>query len=143
MKPQTNLQTSFAAIMISVFMLLPFNSNETVTTSKKNSFNIHLKQVADEGTSKKHSKIDITVPDASKKEKSQQKNNEQNKNQDHESGKVKHHAEEEKHKNHLYHYHRIKAKKKIHVSLICALLQILVAVSYISVLLCGYMSICH
>ena len=143
MKPQTTFQTSIAAIMISVFMLVPFNSSEAVSKSKKISFNIHQNLVADEGTSEKGHHVDYTVPDASKKEKNQQKNSENNKNQDHEQTKTRHHAEEEKHNNHLYHYSRIKAKKKIHLSFICICLKILVAVSYISVLLCGYMSICH
>jgi hypothetical protein len=143
MKPQTNLQISFAAIMISVLMLVPFNSSEAVSKSKKISFNTHQIQVADEGASKNGLNNDFTVPDGSKKDKNKQKGNENNKHQDHEQAKNRHHAEEEKHNNHLYHYHRIKAKKKIHVSLICICLKIIVAVSYISVLLCGYMSICH
>jgi len=143
MKPQTTFQTSLTAIMISVFMLAPFNSSEAVSKSKKTSFNTHLQQVNDEGASKNSQNVDFTVPGASKKEKNQQKGNENNKHQDHEPAKTRHHSEEEKHNNHLYHYHRIKAKKKIHVSLICISLKILVAITYISVLLCGYMSIGH
>lgn len=53
------------------------------------------------------------------------------------------HADEEKHKNHLYHYDRVKRRKKVHTSLVCFFLKIFIAISYISVLICGYLSICH
>ena len=134
MKPAKNLQTSLTAIMIAVFMLAPFNSNESTSKNKKISFNTHL-QVVDEGASKQTNNLDLTIPDASKKE----KNN--NRGDDH--PKTRHHADEEKHKNHLYHYHRVKTKKKTHTSIICIILKIFIAISYIAVLLCGYLSIGH
>lgn len=134
MKPAKNLQTSLTAIMIAVFMLAPFNSNESTSKNKKVSFNTHL-QVVDEGASKQTNNLDLTIPDASKKE----KNN--NRGDDH--PKTRHHADEEKHKNHLYHYHRVKTKKKTHTSIICIILKIFIAISYIAVLLCGYLSIGH
>ncbi len=129
-----NLQTSLTAIMIAVFMLAPFKSNESVLKNKMISFNTHL-QVVDEGASKQTGTIDLNIPEGNKKEKNNSKGEDQ--------PKSKHHADEEKHKNHLYHYHRVKAKKKHHTTFICVCLKVFVAFSFISVLLCGYMNICH
>ena len=134
MKPSKTFQISLAAIMIAAFMLAPLSSSEAVTKTKKNSFNTHL-QMVDEGTSKHTSNIDLTIPGANKKEQGKHRNDDQ--------PKTRYHADEEKHKNHLYHYHRVKTKKKCHTTIICFFLKIFVAVSYFSVLLCGYMSISH
>lgn len=134
MKPQKTFRISLAAIIITCFMLAPLISSEAVHKSKKNSFNIHLK-VVDGGASKQTNNLDLTIPDANKKEKNNNRNDDQ--------PKAKHHADEEKHKNHLYHYHRVKARKKTHTSIIHVILKIFIAISYISVLLCGYMSIGH
>ena len=133
MNPAKNLQTSLTALMIAAFMLAPLSSNESGLNAKKKSFNIHL-QVVDEGNSKQKGNIDLTVPVSNKKE--------QQKNKD-DQPKSRHHAEEEKHKNHVYHYQRIKTKKKHHTTILCACLKILLAVSYLSILLLGYMNICH
>ena len=134
MTPQKTFRISLAAIMISFFMLAPISSNEAIHKSKKISFNTQ-QQVVDEGSSKQTHNIDLTVPEANKKEK--------NNNRGDDQSKTKHHAEEEKHKNHIYHYHRVKARKKTHTTIICVVLKIFIAVSYISVLLCGYLSSGH
>jgi hypothetical protein len=120
--------------MIAVFMLAPFNSNESISKNKKISFNTHL-QVVDEGASNQTKNIDINVPDPNKKEKS--------KHHSDDYPKARRHADEEKHKNHLYHYHRVKTRSKTHTAIICILLKFIIVISYLSVLLCGYMSIGH
>jgi uncharacterized membrane protein YhiD involved in acid resistance len=129
-----NLQTSLTAILIAVFMLTPFSSNESVVKNKKMSFNTHL-QVVDDGASKQTGNIDLSLPESNKKEKNKSHNEDQTKS--------KHHADEEKHKNHVYHYHRVKAKKKSHTTFLQICLKVFVAISFISVLLCGYMNISH
>jgi hypothetical protein len=134
MTPQKTFRISLAAIMISFFMLAPISSNEAIHKSKKISFNTQ-QQVVDEGSSKQTNNTDLTIPEANKKEKNS------NRGDDH--PKTRHHSEEEKHKNHLYHYHRVKVRKKTHASIICIILKIIIAISYISVLLCGYMNIGH
>ena len=134
MKPQKTFRISLAALMISFFMIAPVNSNEAVNKSKKISFSTHL-QVVDEGSSKQANHLDLTFPESNKKER--------NKGHGEDQPKSKHHGDEEKHKNHLYHYSRVKAKKKHHTAIVCVALKIFVALSYISVLLCGYMSIGH
>ena len=134
MNPTKNLQTTLAAIMISVLMLAPFNSKESISKNKKISFNTHL-QVVDEGVSKQVNNIDFSVPDPNKKEKSNHRNDEY--------PKARRHADEERHKNHLYHYHRVKTRNKTHTTIICILLKVFIVISYLSVLLCGYMSIGH
>jgi hypothetical protein len=134
MTTSKNLRTSLTAIMIAVFMLTPFSSNESVFKVKKSSFNIHL-QVVDEGASTQTGNIDLSFPGGSKKEK--------NKSHSDDQAKSKYHPEEEKHKNHLYHYHRIKARKKSHTTVMQFCMKVFVAFSFISVLLCGYMNICH
>jgi len=117
-------------------MLAPISSSEAIHKSKRISFNTQ-QQVDDEGSSKQANNIDLTIPLGNKKEK--EKNGSHNEDQP----KAKHHSDEEKHKNHVYHYHRIKAKKKIHTTLLQLCLKIFIAISFISVLLCGYLSIGH
>ena len=136
MTPQKTFRISLAAIMISSFMLTPISSSEAIQKSKRVSFNIQ-QQVVDEGSSKQTNNIDLTIPLGNKKEK--EKNNSHNEDQP----KAKHHSDEEKHKNHVYHYHRVKAKKKIHTTFLQLSLKIFIAISFISVLLCGYLSIGH
>ena len=136
MSLQKTFRISLAAIMISCFMLAPNSSSEAIRKSKKISFNTQ-QQVGDEGSSKQTNNIDLTIPFGNKKEK--EKNNNHNEDQQ----KAKHHPDEEKHKNHVYHYHRVKAKKKIHTTFLQLSLKIFIAISFISVLLCGYLSIGH
>jgi len=137
MKPQKIFRISLAVIMITCFMLAPLNSSEAILKSKKISFNTH-QQVVDEGSSKQTNNINLTIPLGNKKEKEKNNNNH---NED--QPKAKHHSDEEKHKNHVYHYHRVKAKKKIHTTFLQLCLKIFIAISFISVLLCGYLSIGH
>jgi len=137
MKPQINFRITLAAIMISCFMLAPNSSSEAILKSKKISFNTQ-QQVGDEGSSKPTNNIDLTIPFGNKKEKEKNSNKHSE-----DQPKAKHHSDEEKHKNHVYHYHRVKAKKKIHTTFLQLSLKIFIAISFISVLLCGYLSIGH
>ena len=134
MTTQKTFRISLAATMICFFMLTPISSSEAIHKSKKISFNTQ-QQVVDEGSSKQTNNIDLTIPLGNKKEK--------NGNHNEDQPKAKHHSDEEKHKNHVYHYHRIKAKKKIHTTFLQLCLKIFIAISFISVLLCGYLSIGH
>ena len=134
MKPAKNLQTILAAIMITVFMIAPFNSKESISKNKKNSFNTHILLV-DEGGSKHVNSPDLSIPDTRKKEKSNHHNDEY--------PRARRHADEEKHKNHLYHYQWIKARNKVQTVIIRMALKVFIAISYLSVLLCAYMSIGH
>ena len=136
MTPPKTFRISLAAIMICSFMLAPISSSEAIQKSKRISFNTQ-QQVVDEGSSKQANNIDLTIPLGDKKEK--EKNNNHNEDQP----KAKHHSDEEKHKNHVYHYHRVKAKKKIHTTFLQLCLKIFIAISFISVLLCGYLNIGH
>jgi hypothetical protein len=136
MTTQKTFRISLAAIMIICFMLAPNSSREAIYKSKKISFNTQ-QLVVDEGSSKQTNNIDLTIPLGNKKEK--EKNNNHNEDQP----KAKHHADEEKHKNHVYHYHRVKAKKKIHTTFLQLCLKVFIAISFISVLLCGYLGIGH
>jgi len=135
MTPQKTFRISLAAIMISCFTLAPISSSEAIHKSKKISFNTQ-QQVVDEGSSKQANNIDLTTPLGNKKGKNNNNHNE-------DQPKAKHHSDEEKHKNHVYHYHRIKAKKKIHTTFLQLCLKIFIAISFISVLLCGYFNIGH
>jgi hypothetical protein len=136
MTPQKTFRISLTAIMICSFMLAPISSSEAIQKSKRISFNTQ-QLVVDEGSSKQANNIDLTIPLGDKREK--EKNNNHNEDQP----KAKHHADEEKHKNHVYHYHRVKAKKKIHTTFLQLCLKIFIAISFISVLLCGYLNIGH
>ena len=134
MKPAKNLQTILTAIMIAVLIIAPFNSKESISKNKKNSFNTHL-QVVDEGGYKQLNSMDLSIPDTRKKEKNNHHNDEYTRG--------RRHADEEKHKNHLYHYHRVRARNKVQTGILRIMLKVFIAISYLSVLLCGYMSIGH
>ena len=135
MTPQKTFRISLVAIMICCFMLAPISSSEAIHKSKRISFNTQ-QQVVDEGSSKQANNIDLTTPLGNKKEKNNNNHNE-------DQPKAKHHSDEEKHKNHVYHYHRLKAKKKIHTTFLQTCMKVFIAISFISVLLCGYFSIGH
>ena len=142
MKPQKALTASLATMLFTAFMLIPLNSSETVSKNQKKS-STNLKKVIAEGTSKMDNKIDFTVPVTPTKNQEKQNEGKNNNHENNDLSKVRHHGEEEKHKNHLYHYNRIKTKRKCHNIIICLFIRIIIAVSYFSVLLCGYMNICH
>lgn len=137
MTPQKTFRISLAATLISCFMLTPISSSGAINKSKKISFNTQQLAV-DEGSSKQTNNIDLTIPLGNKKEKEKNSNKHSE-----DQPKAKHHPDEEKHKNHVYHYHRVKAKKKIHTTFLQLCMKIFIAISFISVLLCGYLSIGH
>ena len=134
MKPKKALRTSLTATLFFAFVLVPSASGEAVsnvqiaaavtqvqlTVEKPNLANSPNDYTSTEGTNKENKS---RTPEKVKKDKK--------------------HADEEKHKNHLYHYNRVKRKKKSHTSILCSSLKIFIAICYIAVLLCGYMSIVH
>ena len=134
MKPQKALQTSLTATLISVFMLAPLNSSEMVTKIQPGSFSNHLGMVA-AGSSKESNHREMNGRENSKKMLNQEKS--ENIKTD------KKHSEEDKHNNHVYNYDWINSRKKWQANLIRHLVRIFVVISFISVLLCGYMSIIH
>lgn len=80
----------------------------------------------------------VTFPVQSKKPGRQEK---QGKNS--ETTEIKHHSDEDKHKHHFYHYNKKKWRRKSHAILLSWLMRIVVAISYISILLCTFMSLAH
>ena len=144
MKPQITLQTSLSAVFTFAFLVASYStgaavskhSNHTVITN-------HVLEVAK--TTKSPGNFNLVVPEAlpnksNNRDKSAAHNDDKN---DHHSAKAKTHSDEEKHKNHLYHYDRIKRSRKKHCSLLCVLVKFFVAITYLSVLICGYLSIFH
>ena len=144
MKPQITLQTSLSAVFSFAFLVAAYcsgaavskHSNPTVITN-------HVVEYA--RASKNPGNFNLVVPEAmpnkpGNREKPASHNDEKN---EHPTAKAKTHSDEEKHKNHLYHYDRIKRSRKKHCSLLCVLVKFFVAITYLSVLICGYLSIFH
>ena len=135
MTPQKALRTSLSAVLLLAFFLSPLRSNETRSANGKHTFSVHL-QANGESSSDHGIKIDLTVP----------VNNKKQKDTDHNSPdlmKNKRHADEDKHEHHHHHFDKSKSRKRIINILTSLLLKIIIAVSYFSILLCSYVSICH
>ena len=139
MKPQITLQTSLSAVFSFAFLVAAYCSGAAVS-KHSNPTVITNHVVEDARASKNPGNFNLVVPEAmpnkpGNREKPASHNDEKN---EHQTTKTKTHSDEEKHKNHLYHYDRIK-----HWSLIYALVKFFVAITYLSVLICGYLSIFH
>ena len=126
--------------MVVFLILAPLNSSEMVTIKKNQSFNTHL-LVDAEGSPKEKTHTDLNNQPANQRSQTQTKSEHQTKSEN--VNMDKKHAEEDKHNNHVYSYDWIKSRKKILVNILRHFTKIFVAVSYIAVLLCGYMSILH
>ncbi len=137
MKPQKALQTCLTTFMVGLFILAPLNSSEMVTKSQSQSFSTHL-LVDAQGSSKETDHTDLNSQEANRRSQNQAKADKMEK-----AGNEKKHAEEDKHSNHVYTYDWIKSRKKILVNILRQFTKIFVAVSYIAILLCGYMSLLH
>ena len=144
MKPQIALHTNLSAVFTVAFLAASYStgaavskhSNHTVITN-------HEVEVAK--AAKNPGNFNLVVPQAipnkpGNREKSAAHNEEKN---NHHTAKAKTHPDEEKHKNHLYHYDRIKRNRKKYCGLLCLLIKFFVAITYLSVLICGYLSIFH
>lgn len=136
MKSQKTFRISLATALFLAFLLSPINSNETAASNRKQTFSIHLQ--TDEGNpSDQPIKIDLTLPVNNKKEKAKDTD------QSHDFVRNKRHADEDRHEPHHHHFDKNKSRKRIINVLTGLFLKIIIAVSYFSILLCSYMSICH
>ena len=144
MKPQITLQTSLSAVFGFALLVASYCTGAAVSKSGNHTvITNHVVEVAKEA--KSPGNFNLVVPEAlpnrsGHREKSATHNDEKN---DHHGAKAKTHSDEEKHKNHLYHYDRIKRSRKKHCGLLCVLVKLFVAITYLSVLICGYLSIFH
>ena len=134
MKPQKALRSSLTTTLMIALSLSPLNSSEMVTEIKKTNISTHLRMTAN-GTSNQKSQQDFNSHEGQRTE--QKQNHSENIKSD------KKHSEEEKHNNHVYNYDWVNCRKKWYASLIRCCIKIFVAISFISVLLCGFMSIIH
>lgn len=134
MTPQKALRTSLTALLLSAFLLSPLQSNEAATANRKKSFSIQL-QANEESSSDKNIRIDFSLP----------VNNKKGKDTDHNPDLMRHkrHADEDKHEIHHHHFDKNKSRRKLINMLTGFFLKIIIAVSYFSILLCSYMSLCH
>ena len=134
MKPQKAFRTSLTVTLFLAFFLLPSASGEAVNNGQIEVPTEQTQFKTDKST-EAGSPNDLGSAEGNKKENKKKKPEKVTKD--------KKHADEEKHKNHLYHYGRIKRKKKSHTSILQGSVRIFIAICYIAVLLCGYMSIVH
>lgn len=80
--------------------------------------------------------LDLSLPVNSKKQK-------ENEHSGTDLIRHKRHADEDRHDNHHHHFDKVKHRKKIINLLSQLLLKIIIAISYFSILLCSYMSLCQ
>ena len=134
MKPQTTLRIGIATFFILAFLFSPLRSNETKSKDRR-AFSIQT-QVSAESSTGHDFHIDLNIPVNNKKE----KENDHGKT---DLFKGKRHADEDRHEHHHHHFDKVKHRKKVINILSKLLLKIFIAISYLSILLCTYMSICH
>jgi len=141
MKPQTAFWSRLTALVILLALTIPFKGDEIVFQCKsatRNGYNNNI-----EHQKKQDKKNDVAIPVALPQRQEKQKNDEKSDHHGDQQAKTKHHSEEEKHKNHVYDYSRIKHKRKAISALLCGCAQIFVALSYIAVLLSSYGGFAH
>ena len=128
------LSSLSTAIFISLLLGLLVSSDASAYSRKK-AFDIY-KTITEKATNIE-TEMDLTTPAGShnKKDKLPEKKPD--------ITAQRRHADEDKHENHHHHFDRIKSKKKAVTLVMGVLLKIFVAISYFSILLCGYMSLSH
>jgi hypothetical protein len=143
MKPPIPLQTSLSAVIALAFLITSNSSGAAITKPVKHSaITNHVVDVA--RASKNPGNFNLVVPETlPNKPSNREKTAHNDEKNAHHIAKTKTHPDEEKHKNHLYHYDRIKRNRKKYCSLLCVLVKFFVAITYLSVLICGYLSIFH
>ena len=135
MTPQKALRISLPALLLFVFLLSPLQSKENFSAKGKRAFSIHL-QANGESSSDHAIKFDLTLPVNNKKEKDTDHNNP-------DLIRHKRHADEDRHDLHHHHFDKSKSRRRIINMLSGLLLKIIIVVSYFSILLCSYVSLCH
>lgn len=143
MKPPIPLQTSLSAVIAIAFLISSHSSGAAITKPVKYILTTHH-VVEDARSAKNPGNFNLVVPEAlPNKPGNREKTAHNDEKNAHHIAKTKTHPDEEKHKNHLYHYDRIKRNRKKYCGFLCFLVKIFVAITYLSVLICGYLSIFH
>ena len=122
-------------------MTVPFRADEIVFQCKSASRNEHSK--IEQQPKKQDTKTDVAIPVALPQRQEKQKSEDKSDHHGDTHAKTRHHSDEEKHKNHVYNYSRMKHKRKAISALFSLSAQILVALSYIAVLLSSYGGFSH
>ena len=130
---QKALRTSLTAFLLSAFLLSPLQSNEAATANRKRTFSIQAQ--ANDGSSDQAIKLDFSLP----------VNNKKGKETDHNPDLIRHkrHADEDRHELHHHHFDRNKSRRRLINMITSFFLKIIIVISYFSILLCSYMSLCH
>ena len=143
MKPQKALTSSLSALFLFAIIMAPLNSSEATIIGVKH-ISAFQQEKIENGSSKTGVNSSAQIPGKISNHQDKQKTEDKQGNKgDHEQPKTRHHADEEKHKNHLYHYSRIRHKRKTVESMMCICLKFFVAISYIAILLSTYMHLGH
>ena len=143
MKPQITLRTSLSAVFSLSFLMASFSAGAAVSKHSNHTV-ITNHEVGAAKATKSPGNFNLVIPEAipNKTSNREKMNHNEEKNGQH-TEKAKHHSDEEKHKNHIYHYNRINRNKKNDCNLLCLLVKFFVAITYLSVLICAYLSIFH
>ena len=134
MKPQNAFRISLSALLIFIYLVSPISSNETGVRQRK-AFSVQ-ERVNTESSSDHPIKLDPTIPVNNKKEKDKEQSGS-------DLFRQKRHSDEDRHDHHHHHFDKVKHKRKIVHTISVLLFKIIIAVSYFSILLCSYMSLCH
>lgn len=143
MKLPIPLHTSLSAVIALAFLVTSYGSGAAVSNPIKYTV-INNYVVEDARSTKNPGNFNLVVPEAlPNKPGNREKTAHNDEKNAHHIAKTKTHPDEEKHKNHLYHYDRLKRNRKKYCGLLCLLVKFFVAITYLSVLICGYLSIFH
>ncbi len=142
MKPQTIFWSRLATLIILLALTVPFRADEIVFQCKSAPRDGHSNKI-EQQPKKQDTKTDVTIPVALPQRQEKQKNDEKQDHHGDQHAKTRHHSDEEKHKNHVYDYSRLKHKRKTITDMFGFSAKILVALSYIAVLLSSYGGFAH
>jgi hypothetical protein len=131
MTPHFALRSGLTALLLSVLILIPRQSAQTVILVTKDTGDM---------LSLKPASLSSSVPPQQNK---LPQNDKKPDGKEAQPAKSKHHSDEEKHKNHLYDYTWIRHKKQRVARIMQVFVKIFIAFCFYSVLLCTYMHLAH
>lgn len=144
MNSQNSLRISLSAVLSLLFLVF-FLETGAAVSKVTNHATVSNHEVKAADISPKPGNFNLAVPDMIPQtaNRPRENSNHQKGEANHKTINSKHHPDEEKHDNHFYHYDWLLRRNKWYCNLLCFILKIFVAITYLSVLICGYLSICH
>lgn len=141
MKPQKALWSPLATLVIILALTVPFRADEIVFQCKSAPRSMESKKIQ-KSTAEQNQKTNMALPVSLPQRQNKPKTDDKTDHHNDQHVKTRHH-DEEKHNNHVYDYSRLKHKRKTITAMFGFSAKILVAISYIAVLLSSYGGFAH